>query len=205
MTSNNSITTWLFKPFKFIAGSKALIIGIVLMSLISVLGYFSNTHFDGVLDIHYGCPEIPSPYINHALYQLIGWGTLTIVFYITARIVTKSDIRFIDIAGTLALAQAPLILAAVSGFIPSVHICLGDLNTTSLAEMASVLKENILMLSISGLVMTVIVIWSILLKYNAYSVSANVKGAIGIVSFIIALVISEIISKVLLYLILPLF
>lgn len=200
---NNTTISWLFTPFKFIAGLKALIWGLLVIIVLSVLGYLSNTHFDGALDIHYGCLETHTPYIIHMVYQLVGWLSLTTVFYIAARIVTKSKIRLIDIAGTIALSQAPLILAALAGFIPSFHICIGDFDTQNIAEMTAILKENIIILCVLGIITIILSIWSIMLMYNAYSVSANLKGMVGIVSFIIALIIAEILSLIILYFIIP--
>lgn len=201
----NGIADRLFRPFKFIAGTKALVWGIITIALLSVLGYLSNTHFDGIADVHIGgCPDEGYPYIIHAFYQLLTWILLTVVFYITARIVTKTAVRLIDIAGTMALSQAPLLIAAVIGFIPALHICIGDFNTTSIEEMTETIMSNIVPLLISALFLFIFVVWSMLLKYNAYSVSANVKGTKGIVSFIVAIFICEIISKVLIYYITPL-
>lgn len=194
---------WLFRPFRFIAGTKAMILGIITIAVVSVLGYLSTTYFDGIIDIHTGCLDTGYPYIVHAFFQLTTWILLTVVFYITARIVTNTSVRFIDIAGTMALSQAPLLFAALVGFIPALHPCLGDLNTTSLGEMLEVVRLNIIPLLISGVLFFVFSVWSILLKYNAHSVSANVKGAKGIISFIIGLLICEILSKVLIYFIVP--
>ncbi len=41
---------WLFNPFKYIAGAKALLIGLALMLATAVIASFSLTHFDGVID-----------------------------------------------------------------------------------------------------------------------------------------------------------
>ena len=38
--------------------------------------------------------------------------------------------------------------------------------------------------------------WTVVLMYKAYSVSCNIKGAKAIVSFIIGLIIAEVLSKV---------
>lgn len=203
MKNNVTITNWLFTPFKFIAGTKALLLGLMLMIILSILGYLGNTHFDGAIDIHYGCPETTMPYIIHLSYQFIGWICLAVVFYITALIVTKSKVRLIDIAGTIALAKTPLTLAAITGFIPSFHICFGNPDTLNIAMMVDILKDNIILICIIGFVTLIIAIWSILLMYNAYSVSANVKGVAGIASFVIALLLAEIISQIILYLVIP--
>ena len=202
MKNNKSVANWLFKPFTYIAGGKALIAGLVVIAVISVLGYLSGTHFDGVLDIHTGCFGESAPYWKHALFQASTWLILTTVFYITARIVTKSETRLIDIAGTMALSQAPLLFAALLGFIPSLHICLGNMDALTIEEMMSILKDNMGTLIIISVVYIIFTIWSVILKYNAYSVSVNVKGVIGISTFIAALLVAEIISKIFLYIVL---
>ncbi|MDH6308763.1 hypothetical protein M2451_001329 [Dysgonomonas sp. PFB1-18] len=200
MKNKSTIVIWLFRPFTYIAGVKALLAGIAVMALISILGYLSYTHFDGIIDIHLNCLSSPTPYIIHAFYQLSTLIILTAVFYITARVASKSETRLIDIAGTMALSQAPLIIAALLGFIPSFHVCIESLNT----DIITVLQANIIPVMISAVVFMIFSIWSIILKYNAYSVSANLKGAKAWISFAVALLICEIISKIVLYQIVPL-
>lgn len=68
--------------------------------------------------------------------------------------------------------------------------------------MMAVLKENAVMMTVAGLVTMLFAIWSIVLKYNAYSVSANIKGVVGGISFAIALIVAEILSKIVLYIVL---
>ncbi|MDU1891269.1 MAG: hypothetical protein E6767_11315 [Dysgonomonas sp.] len=203
MKNNSTLKDWLFSPFKFIAGGKALILGIITMLLLSILAYFSITHFDGAIDIHYGFGN--SPYLLHAYYQICNWIVLTIVFYITAYIVTKSSIRFIDIAGTLALSQAPLIIAALWGLTSMAHLEISgeEMRGMRIDELTTMLKDNILGITLTVFVILIPAIWNIILKYNAYSVSANIKGNKGVMSFIIALLISEVITKVLNYFIVP--
>ena len=45
---------WLFNPFRFVAGYKALLSGLVIILLSAFVGSLGNTHFDGVLDVHIG-------------------------------------------------------------------------------------------------------------------------------------------------------
>ena len=68
--------------------------------------------------------------------------------------------------------------------------------------MMALLKENAVMMTVAGLVTMLFAIWSIVLKYNAYSVSANIKGVVGGISFTIALIVAEILSKIVLYIVL---
>ena len=59
MKSKSSVASWLFKPFQYIAGTKALILGLIVMLLLSVLGYLGNTHFNGVIGMQYAPPNQP--------------------------------------------------------------------------------------------------------------------------------------------------
>lgn len=203
MKNKSRILTWCFQPFQFIAGSKALLAGILVMLLLSVLGYTGNTHFNGVIGMQFVPPSYSMPYIVHICYQAIALISMTLSFYITARIVSKSSVRLIDIAGTMSLSQFPHILFGLLGLIPAVHPDFGDINTTNMAELMSFLQSNIVMMVIIGIITVIILVWSVALKYNAYSVSGNIKGIVGGVSFAVALIASEILSKILIYFIIP--
>lgn len=203
MKSKSSVASWLFKPFQYIAGTKALILGLIVMLLLSVLGYLGNTHFNGVIGMQYAPPNQPQHYAVHIVYQIITLISMTVIFYIAARIVSKSSVRIIDIAGTMSLSQAPHILFGLVGLIPAVHLDFGNINAVNTNEIFSILKDNIGILVIASLLSIVILAWSIVLKYNAYSVSGNIKGVIGGISFTAALIISEILIKVLIFITIP--
>lgn len=201
---DNTLTSWLFTPFKFIAGSKALVIGILVLALLSIFGYLGNVHFGGIIGPSIADSSSESPYILHACYQLSAWISMTLVFYITARIVSKTSVRLIDIAGTMAVSQAPFILVALLGLSPDVHPHVGDPNTASINEIMQAVKENIVMITMISIISILVMIWSIVLKYNAYSVSTNIKGVIGGVSFTIGIIICEILSRLINYMVINL-
>jgi hypothetical protein len=51
-----------------------------------------------------------------------------------------------------------------------------------------------------GLLMIPLIVWTVALMYNAYSISANLRGPKAIWTFIASFLIAEILSKVILYL-----
>src|SRR5512140_369351 len=102
--------SWLFNPFLFIAGFKALIIGLVIIVAASLLGSLGNIHFDGVLDAHYG-PAWPMWVL--IVGGLIDWLSLALVLAIFAVIMWHKTSRFIDIIGTQALARWPSIIVSL--------------------------------------------------------------------------------------------
>ena len=173
---------YLFNPFIYLAGGKALLIGFVAMTLTLVIASYSNTHFDGAIDAHIGLNTSFSVYV---LEQFIAWGSLVLVFNVMAMILSKSNFRFIDIAGTLALSRTPMLLIALIGFVPALQ----NINIT---------KPEPAMIVLS-LVLLIPLIWAIALMYNAFSISVNLKGTTAIVGFVVGLLLSEILSKVLIH------
>jgi hypothetical protein len=199
MKDNVKIWDYLFRPFRFIAGGKALIYGILVMLLLVGLCLLTDTMFDGTLDSHYGCEK--SIILQH-IYCIFGVYIITvIVFYVTALIVSGKNVRLIDIAGTLALAKIPLIVDALLGFLPlSKALCGIDLDFSP--EGMQQISMIILKMSPFLILGVVTLIWYIVLMYNGYSVSANVRGTKGVLTFIAALLLSETLSKVFLVMIL---
>jgi hypothetical protein len=105
----------LFNPFERIAGWKALAIGISFMSLTAIFGKINNIIFCGVL---YANIYFPHTFVQAFYTLLINWGVLSLVMWMAGKLFSKTKIRIIDIAGTMALSLAPLLLIVLSGFLP---------------------------------------------------------------------------------------
>jgi hypothetical protein len=172
------MTIWLFNPFTYIAGLKSLLIGWLLMLLTAFIASYSGAHFDGALDVH-GSLKVMPAWIFF-IEQLIAWGSLVITFYLSGFFFSSSSVRFIDVAGTTALARAPLIIVAILHFAISTPAITPLYIGTSLIEL-------------------LFIIWMIALLFNAFKVSCNIKGNKAVIVFIVSLIVAEIISKVILY------
>lgn len=181
------MNTWLLRPFTYIAGSKALLAGWVMMLITSVVAYFSKTHFDGAIDAHVGATMVP--YFIYLLEALMAWGCLVLACYAAAAIFARTSFRLIDIAGTLALARAPLLFIALINFAMPATV-----NPTAISPMVIVL----------ALVCLPVFIWMLVLMYQAFSISVNLKGTKAVIIFIAALLVAEVVSKALMHFTLPL-
>src|ERR1700677_4881392 len=106
--------TWLFNPFKFIAGNKALLLGMGTMLITAIVCFFEKAHLDGVIDMHEG---LTTPYYFYFIEPIIDWLCLVIPLYIFGRIFSASSIRFIDVAGTSALARYPIFFVVLIGLL----------------------------------------------------------------------------------------
>lgn len=201
------MNTYLLNPFVKLAGTKALLIGLGMILMVGIVGTISPSHFDGVLDLHYAelgkrsWTKLISISITENVINLF---TLGIIFSISAFLLVGTRFRVIDIFGTMAYARFPLYLVSlvnIGGFYGAVSTKLAtvtpnsgfpDLDASSLI----ILLTGILLL-IPGIV------WFIFLMYKAYTISSGLKGAKGTVSFIIALLLAEVVSKFIHHAIIP--
>jgi len=179
-----NLNKWLFNPFIYIAGEQALFVGWVVMLLASGIASFSKTHFDGALDVHFGAE---TAFLISLLEQFVAWLSVTTVFYFFALVFSKSKIRFIDIAGTMALARVITLIFAILGFLPIWNVSL----------------DNPIMLLPGALLTLLPAIWMIALMFNAFSVSANIRASKAVICFILGLLSAEILSKVCLNYLMP--
>ncbi len=179
---------WLFNPFIYVAGSRALITGLVLMVITAIIAFVSHTHFDGVIDVH--TSRNPAPLAVSFMEQIVNLACVIILFYAAGLLFSKSSVRLVDIAGTLSLARWPMIFVAIIGF-----GLIAPASDSLKVVMESITPLHIL-LSIVSLLLS---IWMIALMYNAFTVSANIKGGKALIVFIACLLIAEISAHIILH------
>ena len=174
-------SNYLYNPFNYIAGAGALLIGIIILTAATYAGMFTNLHFDGVIDIHIG---YKAPFWFYFIEAFLSWIFVSALLYISALIISKSKVRIIDVFGTQMLAKAPFILISLISFIPFFQF-----------EIGPAIPKFTANLIVFGILNMAVIVWVVVLMYNAYSISANVSGSKAIVSFIVSLVIAEIAAK----------
>jgi len=185
---NKNIFGLLMNPFSRIAGWQAFGLGLIFVVLMGFLGASNGLVFDGVIDMHMKETSL----LHSFLYLIIDLVCLIVVMCLTGLILSK-NFRFIDILGTMTLAKAPFLILAVAGFFTTAP------NMSDLYKNPYIIFESISFIILIMMSLPVI-IWSITLMFNALKVSCDVKGNKLTVAFIIALFISEVLSKVLIYL-----
>ncbi|MCK4965479.1 hypothetical protein KAS50_00530 [bacterium] len=200
MEQNNTIEepksgliTWLFNPFYYIAGGRALIIGIAIIILAGFIGSLSNSHFDGVLDIHTG-KVLPLWFDVSA--GLVSWLIMGILLFITGKAVSKSRFRAVDVFGTQALARFPTIITSIATLLPG-YRKVAEQIISSPSNLSTLFGTTDFIFFLAVLLITLLmIIWMVYLMYRAFSVSCNVKKGKAIAGFIAALIVGEIVSKI---------
>ena len=188
---------WVYNPFEKTAGWKAFGIGLIILCITTVAGYFWNMVFYGISIKIVPCITLGSAFFLQAL----GLAVLVFVMWTTAMLFAKK-VRFQDILGTVTLAKYPLILAAVV-----VMIFSNRLNEFTEKIMSVGIYEIIKVITISDYVFLIafsilsfiIIIWEIVLLFNAFRVSTNLKGIKSGLLFASIMIISEIITFILVY------
>ena len=188
------MNTILFNPFKFIAGAKSLLIGGLILLLTATIAFYSNTHFPDLISIK-GPAMLPFWLIlSELLFNCLVFAG---VLYLFALFLSSSSIRFIDVLGTQTLARAPYLLAAICGFFyTSVdkfgrHLMYTQLNQGTAVDLSTGDITIAVFIMIFSLLVT---IWMVALMFNAFKVATNLKGQRAVFSFVVAFIISMVIT-----------
>ena len=185
---SKEIFSLMINPFTRIAGWQALGLGLVIVVLTGITGTFSHVTFDGVIDMHLTQELTPGHSFEFLAIDIV---SLVLVMTITGFIISKG-FRFIDILGTMTLAKAPYLILAIAGYF-TVSPDINEIMKNPFIVFQSVSFIFLTLLSVP------VTIWTIILMFNALKTTCGVKGSKLAIAFIIALLISEIISKIFIY------
>lgn len=193
-TASNRLCQWLFNPFKFVAGYKALLSGLVIILATAFVASLGKTDFDGVLDVHIG---LEAPLRFFFAEGLINWVCMAVPLFFFGLIVSRSSFRAIDVLGTQALARGPYLIAAVV-MLPDANRRFGEYLMAKFTQDAPTVAINyadVLIFAFAVIVIILMAVWMVALMYRAYAVSCNIRGAKAIATFIMSLIGAEVLSK----------
>lgn len=186
----------LFKPFEKYSETKLLTFGIPLTIVGLLIGVVFNARFDGVLDVHF-FEDVSI--ITAILDFLIAIFCLLLFLFVAAKIVNEKT-RFIDVLSTIIIARVPIYLLSFFNFKNKLGVIsqkLIDHLSETKGAFKHLEKSEMGLLITASLASVLITIWYISLLYNGYKVSSNAKGTKSTVLFITALLLAEIVSKIL--------
>ncbi len=171
----------LINPFLKIAGWEAFFFGTIISGLIIFIGYTNNLFFPGIISIR---NSSALTFSNAVVFQVIGLLPAILLMYLSGLVFSK-NVRFQDILGSVTLARFPYILMVLFGFL---------LNNNSSRLLGT---HEYLILGIFTIIYIILSIWIIVLLYNAFKVSTNIKGNKGIIIFASIVIISEFVINIL--------
>lgn len=175
----------LFNPFRYIAGTKSLVWGLIFIISEIVLLYGNGYVMDGYVHITH---KPDGMLLWHAaLVQVVMWLLPALLLYCCGFVMSHSKIRVVDILGTTAFAQLLLLPIIVPMLIPAVA---DMLKTVADAALDPAFVSIIDTLPVVSLLLFAVwsLVWLILFyvwNYNAFSTSCNVRGGKAITVYIV--------------------
>ena len=185
---SKDIFSLILNPFTRIAGWQAFGVGLMFVILTGIICTFSKVAFDGVIDMH-----LVKRLTLLQSFEFLAIDLISLVTIMTATgfIISKS-FRIIDILGTMTLSRSPLLILAIAGYF-TISPDINEIIRDPILVFQSVSFIIIILLSIP------VTIWSIILMFNALKVSCGINGNKLGSAFIIALLVAEVISKILIF------
>lgn len=180
-------------PFEKYAESTLLIVGILALVLGTVLGYYCNARFDGVIDLHF----VKAVGVYEPLLDLLVTVSVTSIALFALGKYHNPKTRLVDLVNAVLIAKIPFYLLTVFN-------STGMIFNASEKIMKSV-QENVLNLPdfsvlfpilIFSLITLAALVLSIVLLFQGYKVATNAKGNKSVFGFVAALLVAEIISKI---------
>ncbi len=183
-------------PFS-IYNEKKLLLSSLLFYMASVLlAPIFLARRDGIFDLHF----VTNVDIGMAFADgLLNFGILTVLLYIAGKIINHKT-RLIDICITSLLSLPVFMFLYVFNITHKMSLMGSQLTGMAIDnEAMALIFDNLILILVFGLFSILIVIWFIVLTYNGFKVATNAKGTRHIVVFIVAILLAEILSKILVY------
>lgn len=174
-------------PFRFIGAHESFLLGSFIILLTGFVGSLTNTHFDGVLDIHTGAA---GPLWVFLAPGFLNWLSLAVPLYLAGWIVSGRRIRAGDVLGYEAFARTPMLVAVLFTLIPAFQ---------RQVLQPSVFTGDTIAFAVVLLVILGMIVLMVVWMYKGFARAARRGGGKSITAFIVALVVGEIISKAAFY------
>lgn len=183
----------LFNPFGIYSEKQLLVSGILITLAGSLVGSLFNVTFDGVLDVH----QYETDFLTSLKENSINVACIFIALFILGKLINRKT-RAIDILNTAMVSRFPQYISAVITALPvlkkvedEIISHQGDLQHLNFQPM------DLMLLFVISMILLAITAYYITLMVNGFRTAVNAKKWQHFVGFAIALIIAEIISKLL--------
>jgi len=191
----SSVFSLIVNPFQKIAGLYALLIGIGVIISMSYLGVIAKVYFPGPISclnsILIKNPKMQISFFLLLYQNIISWVVLTTLFIIAAKFFRQKRIRIIDFFGTVALSRIPyLVVVAIVSIIQVLNPSFMNI------DIAKGIPIHLsFTMSVFSIVLILCAIWQITTYFYALKESSGLVGKKLWVSFIVAIILGEVISS----------
>lgn len=177
-------------PFRYLPLRQAICWGIVAMILTAVFCWQVGLRMTSITQVNYAGGALWKATVG----QLVVWLLFSVILYVVGVMLSRSKIRFWDVASFNLFARIPFNLSLLIFAIPTVRSVMGLAMDGNIARM----MEHMNLLTIVGVVSLLFSVWYFYWSYKAFAESTNVKNGKGVVAFILSFVVTYLVSGYLL-------
>lgn len=186
----------LLNPFERYSERTLLIVGVIGIILGSLIAFAFNGRYDGVVDLHFSKDvSLAQPFIDNA----INVACLFLPLLLLGKFINGKT-RVIDILTAILIARIPYYVLPVfnaNGFMQRVTDeitrSIGQESQDAMPQLGSM--DNILMLLFAA-VSILALIWMVIILFNGFKTATNLKTVGHKVLFAVALIVAELLSKI---------
>lgn len=183
----------IINPFETYSEKKLALFGLFALLIGSLIGSLFNGRFDGIIDLHF--VESIS-FLQVLSDNIINTILVSLMFYFLGKLI-NSKTRLIDLLTTALIARIPFYILPIFNLNNQM-----DEAGKRVIEMAanqsteSILLSDTALLLIFTIFSILALVWFSLLSWNGFKTATNSKEKKHIIYFIIVVIITEIISKI---------
>ncbi|AIN75221.1 YIP1 family protein [Flavobacterium psychrophilum] len=183
-------------PFKKYSDTILLLFGITFTVFGSLLAYNFNAKFDGVIDLHF---DSQVNFFESATYQFLAILILTASLYWVGKYINKKT-RLVDVLITVLISRIPLYFCTLFNINNKSYSIGNKILELAVSKKINTLNTNdIGFILFQSIILIIALIWFISLLYNGFKIATNSKETKHTLLFILAIIIAEITSKIIIY------
>lgn len=189
--SQRKLPHLLWDPFKRISSSRALFLGLGVLLIGGVAAEIGDARYPGLISLQFA---ESTHWVDGFMDQILSICVAAIVFYIAAFLSGARNFLLIDLMSFFMVARLPLLILPLANYNGWLHQKSLELTGIALeGEIIPEMGESVLLLLVST-VMIFLLIWTIVLLFNAYQFVTNLKGISLLLSFIAAMILTLVIT-----------
>ncbi len=105
--ANKQLSRLFFDPFTYLSKNQTLVIGLTIILITGFINSFTNTHFDGIFDIHTGKSSAFVVFVTEGYIILI---LLTGLLFLIGTLFIKQRANIFDLFGSASISTLAVII-----------------------------------------------------------------------------------------------
>jgi hypothetical protein len=178
-----------YQPFERFSHQTLLAVGVIITLLGSFIAFAFHARFDGILDVHFVKEvEFHQPFLDNVLNILV---TSVLLFFLGRKLNPKT--RWIDILNAIMVSRIFLYVSTLLNF----QNFMVDKTDKLMAQFPEISMDSTLIWILAmGILMMVFLALYLIYLFMGFKVAINGKKSVYILYFLLILLLSEIILKI---------